>query len=88
MTVLSLGLLAQYFFSPLIIPILISFIQCFAKHLGTPCCVILNILLTAGHIALLPSLCPPSTSLFVLAQPTRAATHPCALGPAEAGCVS
>lgn len=83
MTILSLGLLAQYFFSSLIIPILISFIQCFAKHLGTPCCVSLNILVCPAHSR---SHCPftlsvlPSTSLLVLAQPPSAATHPHALG--------
>lgn len=83
MTILSLGLLAQYFFSSLVIPILISFIQCFAKPLGTPCCISLNI---SMHLAHSRSHCtftlsvPSSTRLFALAQPPGAATLPRALG--------
>lgn len=76
MTVLSLGLLAQYFFSSLIIPILISFIQCFAKHLGTPCCVILNISVYPDHSR---SHCTFTLSVPSLHQPVCA-------GPARKGC--
>lgn len=88
MTILSLGLLAQCFFSSAIIPILISFIQCSAKHLGTPCCVSLNISVypahSRPHCSFILSV-PSSTSLLVLAQPPGAATPPGAPGAPLAG---
>lgn len=57
MTILSPGPLAQYFFSSLVIPI--RFIQCFAKCLGAPCCVSLNIpMCPACNRSHSPLLCP------------------------------